>query len=631
MLSSHLPQFGNNPLSGELDALSIQGGSHSLNAVSHNTPTLLANSSRTHTFTVTTTNDTGAGSLRQAIASANADSTRNPQASDIITFKLGAGAHSIGLTSAPLDITAKHLTIKGTGANALTVSGSNKVQDFKIESGAHVTISGLTIANGVSTTGGGGILNNGALTLNNSALSNNSANTNFANGGGILNNGTLTANGDRFTNNTALSNAGGAIFNVGTAAITNSSFTGNSAVNGGAIESTGTLSITNSSFTTNTGTGGFGGAIADVGTGKLTVTGSNFTDNSAGGGFGGAILNNNASTLKVTNSSFTNNKAGLGAALFNDNAHGATAEALGLTFSGNVSSASNGTPTNNNDTDGTFVATVDTLHDTNDGNFNAGHLSLRNAITGAISGETITFAPTLAKGTIVLTQGELDINKSLTIQGPGANQLTINANHKSRDFNIGKGINVGISGLNIINGSSTDFGGGISNQGTLTLSNDTISGNTANLGGGGIFNNMGTLTLSNSIISKNSGGNGGGFENVAGNATVTGTNFIANTSPNGLGGGISNSGTLNLSGSNFSQNTSFIGGGGLFDNGTATLASSSFTDNSTGGKGGAILDGAIAGLGSVTATGLTFRNNHATRATGAPGDTVDVSGPVTFQ
>ncbi len=203
----------------------------------------------------------------------------------------------------------------------------------------------------------------------------------------------------------------------------------------------------------------------------------------------------------------------MGAAISNDSAHGSTATALGLTFSGNTSTASNGSLTNNNNTFGTFVATVDTLVDTNDGNFSAGHLSLRNAIIGAIAGETINFASNLASGTITLTLGELAINKSLTIQGLGANRLTVSGNHQSRDFNIGVGANVTITGLNISNGSSgyNNFGGGIYSQGILTLTNDILSGNKSDLGGGGIFNNMGSVTLTNSTLSGNSGGNGEGL------------------------------------------------------------------------------------------------------------------------
>jgi predicted outer membrane repeat protein len=357
-------------------------------------------SQTTHTFTVTNINDSGAGSLRQAILNANADSLTNPNVADVINFNLGTGAHTITLTSTNLDITAKNLTINGTGPNNLTISGGGKLRDFKIEAGANVTISKLTIANGLSDpnggiyNGGGGIRNDGTLTLNNSVLSNNTATRlDVSNGGAIFNNGTLIANGDTFTDNKALVNRGGAIFNAGSATITNSSFANNTAITGGgAIVSLSNLTITNSTFTNNSViSDGVGGAVAGIENAKVTITGSTFTGNSALNGSGGALYN--SGTLKVTTSSFNNNRASLGAAIYEyDNPHGVTATALGLAFSGNVSTASNGTPGNNNDTFGTFVATVDTLADTNDANFTAGHLSLRNAINGAINGETIDFS-----------------------------------------------------------------------------------------------------------------------------------------------------------------------------------------------------------------------------------------------
>src|SRR3954451_13195667 len=59
--------------------------------------------------------------------------------------------------------------------------------------------------------------------------------------------------------------------------------------------------------------------------------------------------------------------------------------------------------------------------------------SLRGAIASASNGDTISFAPGVT-GTITLTSGELVIDKSLTIDGPGLKVLTISANHASRVF-----------------------------------------------------------------------------------------------------------------------------------------------------------------------------------------------------
>ena len=82
---------------------------------------------------------------------------------------------------------------------------------------------------------------------------------------------------------------------------------------------------------------------------------------------------------------------------------------------------------------------VSTLEDENDGDLSVGDLSLREAI--ALSNEqagtdTITFDSNLSGGTITLALGELAINKSLTIQGLGANNIIIDADDNTRVFNI---------------------------------------------------------------------------------------------------------------------------------------------------------------------------------------------------
>jgi hypothetical protein len=122
--------------------------------------------------------------------------------------------------------------------------------------------------------------------------------------------------------------------------------------------------------------------------------------------------------------------------------------------------------------------------------------SLRQALADAVDGDTINFNSSLNGQTITLTSGELLVDKSVTISGPGANTLAVDANHASRVFDIASGTDVTISGLTISNGSAplpSYYGGGIYNDhATLTVSNCTVSGNstpTDSFGnGGGIFN-----------------------------------------------------------------------------------------------------------------------------------------------
>ena len=104
--------------------------------------------------------------------------------------------------------------------------------------------------------------------------------------------------------------------------------------------------------------------------------------------------------------------------------------------------------------------------------------SLRQELQLAQNGDIVRFDPTLGPGTITLTTGQLSINHSITIDGPGANQVTVSGNQASRVFDIGgptipSGLTVSISGLTIANGRNGDLNsaGGIYNNGTLNLTN----------------------------------------------------------------------------------------------------------------------------------------------------------------
>ena len=140
---------------------------------------------------------------------------------------------------------------------------------------------------------------------------------------------------------------------------------------------------------------------------------------------------------------------------------------------------------------GQVSAATFTVTNTND----SGPGSLRQAIADANSSDTITFDSGILPGTITLTTGRLNINKDLTIQGPGASDLAIDGNNASRVFTICCGMTVTITGVTIQNGFTGGNGGGIANLATLAITNSTISGNSSRLGGGGIYNVGGTLRL----------------------------------------------------------------------------------------------------------------------------------------
>src|SRR5437763_3528248 len=132
-----------------------------------------------------------------------------------------------------------------------------------------------------------------------------------------------------------------------------------------------------------------------------------------------------------------------------------------------------------------------TVSNTND----SGAGSLRQAISDSSSGDTINFDSSVNGQTITLTSDTLQINKNLTITGPGANLLAINGNANGVFFINESDIDVTIAGLTITNGAGGYGGGGIHSFrfGTLTITNCTLSGNSGHYSGGGIYSDTGTL------------------------------------------------------------------------------------------------------------------------------------------
>ena len=208
-----------------------------------------------------------------------------------------------------------------------------------------------------------------------------------------------------------------------------------------------------------------------------------------------------------------------------------------------------------------------TVINTND----SGAGSLRQAIADAASGDTITFAVT---GTILLTTGELTINKDLTIQGPGANLLDVRRNAAAafRIFTINSGKTVSIVGLTISNGSAIE-GGGIINFGTLSLSRCVISGNAATVGGngGGGIQNRATLNVDQCTISGNSAQfTGGGIAMINGGTAIITNSTISGNSTQRDGGGLTAQGVntaanVTLINCTVSGNTAATVGGGILN------------------------------------------------------------------
>ena len=307
-------------------------------------------------FTVANKNDSGDGSLRAAIAAANA-------AAGADTISFGAGVGNPILLKSALPTLSGALTINGPGVTNLSVARDSTAQFriFTTATGSTVTIAGLSISggdvsalegdNGEGT--GGNILNNGTLTIRECIVSRGKASF----GGGVLNNfgGTLNIISSTITaNDSTEDGTGGGVGSAGTLNITNSGITNNDAADdgGGIFQATGPMTIENSTISGNECVSG-GGAIVTGGSdqadptlvtrisnsvisnnksfnsaggidssdGSMTITNSTFTGNTAGRsdvsrGSGGAIANRRA-TITITGSTFSGNSADNGGAISN--------------------------------------------------------------------------------------------------------------------------------------------------------------------------------------------------------------------------------------------------------------------------------------------------------------------------
>ncbi len=274
--------------------------------------------------------------------------------------------------------------------------------------------------------------------------------------------------------------------------------------------------------------------------------------------------------------------------------------------------------------------------------------ALRNAIANANAGDTITFDSSLAGGTLTLTQGELVINKPLTIDGENQS-ITIDAGGDYRVINVNDGtntkVNVVINGLTLTGGNVTGDGGGIWNQENLTITNSEIVRNIATNDGGGIFNNgnltitetyvidntvtvnfadgggifnNGTLTVANSVISGNAANDnaGGIYTNDIANTTIMGS-IIRDNTANNDGGGLFNFGTVTISDTTINNNQGIsvaADGGGVTVLGETTIINSTISGNSAGDDGGGVYvkDRVGSRVPSVTITNSTIEENTAT-------------------
>ncbi|NEO87035.1 MAG: CHAT domain-containing protein [Spirulina sp. SIO3F2] len=467
--------------------------------------------------TVQNLNDTGAGSLRDALTGTGGSGSFWATAvadGDEINFAPGV----VGQIDVGNEIvwTVDNLTLDGPGRDDLILDGGGAERIFNI-SADNATLKNLTIQNGRETSGfgkGAGIYQSGTgmLTLENITIANNSAsgrgsgidsrgsinimssilNNNFSgfatifsnsnvildeskivdnNGTGIVAQGDIKISSSRISRNSSSSSSGG-VNNIGFSnlsvidSIISDNFSGNG---GGGILSSGITIIRNSTITGNSSSSG-GGILSS---GSLNIDGSMIVNNSSGSEGGGI---RGVGDINIINSRITNNIAdGKGGGIYNRNGN---------------------------------TALIDSIVSNNFSLDNGGGIYTRRG------------APFSENGQVAVTRSFVSKNSAMG-EGGGINgdrNVILQSSELSRNFSFlgGGGIrsngNINIEKSTIISNSSQN-GGGVIGIGNVTVTSSNISNNSASIDGGGILSSGKVVVRESTLDSNSAGFRGGDIDN----------------------------------------------------------------------------------------------------------------------
>jgi predicted outer membrane repeat protein len=515
---------------------------------------------------VTNTNDSGAGSLRDAIGCAAPD--------DTITFSsLFQTPQTITLTSGEIEIT-KALVISGPGASKLTISADNASRVFNAT--ANTTLYGMTVRDGSSVSSGGAIYIDGALTLSDTKILSSSA----ANGGGFSSTGNVV--------------------------VVNSEISGNSAQQDqGGFQADGELSMTNSTVLSNTALDNRGGFLA----GTTHMSNVVVRNNHAGTGYSGGFQS--AGALTLVDSRVEGNTAG------ND---GGGFYANGVVWISDTQIISNATASFGG---GFYASAAVTLHDVDVISNHADSTSGGFYANGAAIFDNIDVRANTANGiagfyaadTLYMRDSSVVSNTSDAYAG---------GFYLYGDFDIANVEVLSNTALGDINaGTNGEGGGAYMGSGTGVLSNVTFLNNFARGIGGALYVELSGTTLQSSTLRNNSTAASGGAIALAYDAEIVitddvviadntaavsgGALFVAdddgadpvpqatlvNLTLRGnsaaRGGAIASSGVLQLSNVTIADNTASVDGGGLVLSGSASLVNVTVYSNSAPVAAGAYL------------------------------------------
>ncbi len=551
-------------------------------------------------------------SLREALFATNL--VGGADTIEFATSLTSGGPATLTLTQGELKI-SDALVINGPGANLLTIdaSGNDPTPDSTLDDD---DFSDDFDGSRVFNIDDGNFTADKSVSIFGLTLTGGDV---YGSGGAIYSRAeNLTITGSTISGNSATF-GGGILTTSSDLTVADSTISDNSAVNGSGINSNGdniSLTVTNSAVSDNVARGDEGGISSSGNFNNVSVSGSTISGNSALGSGAGISVRGYRSTLTVNDSTISGNSAGgSGGGIFSDCQAGTR---------GNVTVTDSTISDNSADNGGGGI-------------FNSGHLT--------VSGSTIS-GNSADSGGGIYSGGRIGANVTVT-------DSTISDNLGGR---AGGGIasrdgQITVTNSTVSGNSATGFfdngrGGGIwCYSGDLTVTVSTISGNSARGNGGGIYSRDGDLTVTDSTISDNSsdystagyGSHGGGIFNRFGPVTVIGSTIVGNSSVQSDGGGIgSPDGRLTITNSTISGNSAVGSGGGIANRyGTLTVAGSTISYNSATDGGGiwgnrlTVTDSTISGnsarddgggifsrFGGVTMVGSTVSGNSARDGSG---------------
>ena len=269
-------------------------------------------------------------------------------------------------------------------------------------------------------------------------------------------------------------------------------------------------------------------------------------------------------------------------------------------------------------------------------------LSLREAVSRAEDGDTITFSSSLASTGFTIKYGEMNVAASITIDASswrsaaGTNRITLNASSRSRIFNVAEDAALTLTALDIKNGYSTGDGGAIHTKGDLilngcqisfsqaqyggaifsfhgnvTINSGSISNCSSTLHGGAIYAYHGTLTVEGCTIDGNRSQTAGGLDCSDAVTTIRNSVISNNRSTDGnyfAGGIFVHGGYMSIADSQIIGNISYNYGGGMYiHDAEVDIANTLIANNQTMYSGGGIEN-----FGWLTLTQCTIAGNRTT-------------------